>query len=68
MVAEAVEVFVILKVNDDLAAAAGGSADLDLRPERVAKFLLQGCDLVAVGSLLLSRAGQDVGCFAVFGE
>jgi hypothetical protein len=66
MLAEAVELFVVLKVNDDLAAAAGGGADFDFRAQRVSEFLLQGRNLIASGSFVLAGAGQDVGFVGVF--
>src|SRR5262245_47657704 len=60
MLAKAVKVVVVLKMDDDLAAAANRGLDLDLCTQRMAKLLLEGRDLVAGGSLAAARTGQNV--------
>lgn len=66
VLAEAVEFFVVLEVNDELATAAGVGAELDFEAEGVADLLLQGGELVVLGSRLAGGAGENVGRGIVF--
>src|SRR5262245_27877495 len=60
LLANTVELVVVLEVDDDFASAFGGNSDFDLGSEGVPQLLLQGHNLVAGGSLMGSRAGEDI--------
>src|SRR5687768_7006251 len=64
LLAEAIEFVVVLEVDDELAAAAAVRAELDFQAEGVAELLFERGDIVALGSRLGARTGNDRGVFA----
>jgi len=52
-----IELIVVLEMQHDFALAAGAGFDFNLAAQGMAEFLLQGRNLVALGSLLAAGAG-----------